>query len=84
MKNTDNVNDSLIDELMEFFDGKTKEQVLQALLLLKPDNKRIMELRFGLNGNPVTSNEEIAKKFSVSVNKIYSVVASSKNRLKKY
>lgn len=83
MKNTDNVNDSLIDELMEFFDGKTKEQVLQALLLLKPDNKRIMELRFGLNGNPVTSNEEIAKMFSVSVNKIYSVVASSKNRLKK-
>lgn len=83
MINTDNKNDTLIDELIQFFNGKSKEQILQALLLLKPDNKRIMELRFGLNGNPVTSNEEIAKMFSVSVNKIYSVVAYSKNRLRK-
>lgn len=83
METSGKKNDTLINELMGLFKDKTEEQVLEALSLLKPNNKRIMELRFGLNGCSVTSNEEIAEMFSISVNQVYSIVFYAKNRLRK-
>ena len=70
-----------IDTLIKFFD-KPESEILNAMNLLKPINKEIIELRYGLNGNELLEISEIAEKFSLTEKQVNAGINNSKNRLK--
>lgn len=75
-------NQSKTEELLKFFEGKTKEEILDSLEKLGPINKGVMEYRFGLNGKNATKAEDIARIFSIKKSQVYSIVNYSKAKMR--
>jgi RNA polymerase sporulation-specific sigma factor len=47
-------------------DPETREEVDRLLRFLRPDERRVIEMRFGLNGRPEMSAREVAGRLGVS------------------
>jgi len=75
------------DYIFEYFKEYPKEQVLQAISTLPEEGRKIIELKYGLNGNPVTSNKDLSKLCKIQVNnmsaRIYSIRKGIQTRLEK-
>lgn len=64
--------------IFEFFSEYTQEQVLNAIDSLKEKNKRIIELKYGLNGNLILSTKEIAEQFGMSSSNMSVMIVNSR------
>lgn len=71
------------NKFFSFFEGFSRKQVLDALEILEYKNKRIIELRYGLGEESVTSVENIAKEFNIATNLVYRKVYSICDEIKK-
>ena len=77
-----NKNEHFSSKYLEESLNKPIEVILNAMDLLKPINKQIMELRYGLNGNKPLEISEIAKKLSLTEKQVKDAIGNTKNRLK--
>lgn len=69
------------DKFYSHFSNYTKEQILEALNYLHPENKKLLELRYGLNGETVCSLEEVADRFNNNYHIIYQRIIYSVNKV---
>lgn len=63
-------------------DGEAKEALKKALTTLRPRDKEILELRFGLNGNREHTLEEIGDLFEVDGQRIRQIEARALRELR--
>jgi len=73
------------EEIFDLFPGYTKEQILYVIDTLSVDSKKIIELRYGLNGNEAISNVELENQYNVhrASSRVYSIMIQIKERLEK-
>ena len=53
--------------IFQYFSTYSEEQVMNAISSLNDESKRIIELRYGLNGNAITSIRDIASFYNIKV-----------------
>lgn len=67
--------------LFDSYPNNTEEEVLHAISLLTEQNRRAIELRYGLNGNPCTSIADIALELGETEKQITARLGNSKKRI---
>ena len=63
--NMDNIEKALPKELLDEFPEYTSEQLIPAIENLTEESKQIYELRYGLNGKPITRTKDICEMFGI-------------------
>lgn len=57
---------SVMEKLLpELFPNYTEEQIQDSINSLNETNRRIVELKYGLNGNPITSTKDIVEQLNI-------------------
>jgi len=69
--------------IFELFPGYSKEDVLAAIKTLSTESKKIIELRYGLNGEEIRKTSEIAQIFNVKTKVMHTRICRIKTQLAK-
>ena len=76
-----------VETIFDLYPNYTKEQVLSVINTLTDENKKIIELKYGLNENDYTETRDIAKKMNVTValinSRLWAIHAQIKQRLER-
>jgi len=82
-----NINIMSFSPIFELFHDYSKEDVLAAINKLSTENKKIIELKYGLNGEEILKTSEIAQKFNTKSNvmntRIYKIRKQLSKKLEK-
>jgi len=76
-------NHKKLKTIFDFYKDYTSEEVLNAISCLNEQNKKIIELRYGLNNHPITKTKSIAQQFNITSGTMSQRITRIKKQIKK-